>query len=164
MYHHIEKINHTAVYVPFRRIDHSVSYLLYMIMHDLSIHIAPYLIRPYDQAITNIYFELSDDTMFDMIGPVFLLQKLGWKQANLYMIQWQPRFCNHSEVGRLLPFSDLCLYVSDKVLYVTGWYCAHQSCGLIWLVDHDIWAHQYALYSQQFILFAFVKENHSVTK
>jgi len=38
----------------YRHIDHNVSYLLYMIMHDLSIHIVSYLIRPYDQTIRNI--------------------------------------------------------------------------------------------------------------
>jgi len=60
-----------------------------MIIHDPSIHIAPYLIRSYDQTITNIWFsgvgstridlEISDDTIFDTIGPVFLLKKLGCK-------------------------------------------------------------------------------------
>jgi len=65
----------------------SMSYLLYMVTHDLSIHIVPYLIGPSEQTITNIQFsmvgfyridlELSDYTIFDMIGPVFPLQKLG---------------------------------------------------------------------------------------
>ena len=90
-----------------------------MIIHDLGIHIVRYLIRPYDQTITNIQFswvcfyrvdfELSDDTMFDMIGPVFPLINLRAKIGYLYMIQWQPHFRNHQEVGRLLPLSDVCL-------------------------------------------------------
>jgi len=58
-----------------------------MIIHDFRVHIVLYLIGPYDQTITNIQFyrvgfyrvdlELSDDTIFDMIGPVFPLKKLG---------------------------------------------------------------------------------------
>jgi len=58
-----------------------------MIINEVRIYIVPYLIKPYDQTITNILFsrvglhrsdsELSDDNMFDMIGPVFLLTKLG---------------------------------------------------------------------------------------
>ena len=54
---------------------------------DLRVRIVPYLIRSYDQTVTNIYFfrvdfyrvylELSDDTMFDMIGPVFPLKTFG---------------------------------------------------------------------------------------
>jgi len=50
-----------------------VSYLLYMITHDLSIHVVPYLIRPYNQTITNyqflrvsvlrVDFQILDDTM-----------------------------------------------------------------------------------------------------
>jgi len=75
-----------------------------MIIHDLSIHIVSYLIRPYDQTITNIRFsrvgfyrvdlEPSQDTIFDMIGPVFPL-----KQVILYTIQWQPRFHNHQQAS-----------------------------------------------------------------
>jgi len=38
----------------YRRRDHNVSYLLYMIIHDLSIHVVPYLIRPSKQTNTNI--------------------------------------------------------------------------------------------------------------
>ena len=62
-----------------------MSYLLYMIIQDLSIHIVPYLIRTYVQTITTIKlswvdfyrvdFELSSDTRFDLIEPVFLEKK-----------------------------------------------------------------------------------------
>jgi len=54
--------------------------------------------------------------MFDMICPVFPLKKLDWKQAVLYMIQWQSCFRNHQGVGRLLLLFDLCFYVSDCVI------------------------------------------------
>jgi len=58
--------------------DHNVNNLLYPIIHDLNIHIGPYVLRPCDQTIANIRFswigiyrvalELSDDTKFDSIG------------------------------------------------------------------------------------------------
>ena len=58
-----------------------------MVIHDLRVYIVPYLIRPYAQTITirfnfqvdfyRVDFELSDDTTFDMIGPVFPLKKHG---------------------------------------------------------------------------------------
>ena len=93
-----------------------------MIIHDLSIHIVPYLLKPYDRAITNISFswvgyyriefELSDDTMFDMINPVFFFLKLGWNFALWYIIQsviksiqWQLRFRNHRWPGCRRAFS-----------------------------------------------------------
>jgi len=62
-----------------RHIDHNVSCLLYMIVHHLSIHISHYLIRLYNRTLSffwvgfcRIDLELSDDTTFGMIGPVFL--------------------------------------------------------------------------------------------
>ena len=85
-----------------------MSYRLYII-YDLGIHIVPYLIKPYDQTITIISFsrvgfyrvesELSDDTMFDMIGPIFTLKNLVENGLfRICMIQWQPRFRNHQQV------------------------------------------------------------------
>jgi len=59
-----------------------MSDLLYMIINDLSIHLVPYVRKPCDHTITNIQiswvgfhrgdFEILDDTMFDMIGQVFV--------------------------------------------------------------------------------------------
>ena len=58
-----------------------MSYLLYMIIHNLSSHIVLYLIRPSEQTIANVQLswvgfyrgdlELLQDTMFDMLGLVF---------------------------------------------------------------------------------------------
>jgi len=59
-----------------------VNYLLHRIVHGLSVYIVPYSIRPSDKKTLifdfswvdfyRVDFELSGDTMFDMIGPKFL--------------------------------------------------------------------------------------------
>ena len=67
-----------------------------MIIHDVSIQIVPYFYRA--------DFELSADIIFDTIGPVFLLKRLGWKQA---IFVW----CNGS----------LCFYASGGKLALYYW-------------------------------------------